>query len=264
MMLSVFYRRLKGYFRYRLKARGRYRIHSPFLYQLLTQCFYQKTDFKNWIAIEAYRKKLWRDDTQIEVNDLGAGTISGKIKRRKIAQIVRHSLSRKKYAQLLYKMVNYFQCKTILELGTSLGISTTYMAKANAKAKVYSIEGCANIAAQAEKTFQILNVKNIELFNMPFDKGLQQVFGICSSYDFIFIDGNHRYEATLSYFEQCLKHIHNDSVLVLDDIHWSEQMEAAWQQITLHPAVTLTLDLYQYGIVFFRKELSRQYFMIKY
>lgn len=263
-MIKLFFFRLRRYCRYRFKARGRYRIHSPFLYQLLTQCLYHKYDFDSCEVIELQRKKLLRNQTQIILNDMGAGAVFGKKKIRTIAQIARYSLSRKKYARLLYKMVNYFQSITILEMGTSLGISTAYLAKANSNATVYTIEGCANIANQAKSTFQILNLQNIVLLNMPFDEGLQQIYKNCPSFDFIFIDGHHQYDATLAYFEQCLKNIHNNTVIVLDDIHWSEQMEVAWQQIVQHPVVTLTLDLYQYGVVFFRKELSRQQFAIKF
>lgn len=263
-MISLFWFRLHSYCRYRLKAKGRYRIHSPFLFNLLTNCFYKNEDFSCCDDIEIFRRKLLRNKSSIEVTDLGAGATLQLNKKREIANIAKYSLGKKKYLRLLFKIIKYFKCDTILELGTSLGVSTAYLARASSSGVVYTIEGCPNIAKLAQQTFQSLQIQNIELCNMPFDEGLQRVFGNTKHFDLIFIDGNHRYDATLRYFEQCLQHVNNESIVVLDDIHWSREMETAWLQIQHHPKVTLTLDVFQYGIVFFRKQLSRQQFVIKY
>ncbi|MFZ9719521.1 MAG: class I SAM-dependent methyltransferase, partial [Chitinophagaceae bacterium] len=81
--------------------------------------------------------------------------------------------------------------------------------------------------------------------------------------DFVFIDGNHAYAPTLRYFNAMLPFVHSGTVMILDDIHWSAEMEKAWQAISNHSAVTLSIDLFFVGILFFREEqLHKQHFRI--
>lgn len=200
----------------------------------------------------------------IEVKDFGAGSSVLKTNTRKVKDIVRHSAKPAKYAQLLFRLVNYFQPKTILELGTSLGISTLYLAMANSKTKVISIEGSETIATLARENFKLLNVENIELIIGNFDKVLPAQLQKINCADFVFFDGNHRKTPTLSYYEQCLHYAHNNSVFVFDDIHWSQEMEEAWQTIKQHPRVTITIDLFFMGLVFFKTEQAKEHFVLRF
>ncbi|HFC01093.1 MAG TPA: class I SAM-dependent methyltransferase, partial [Phaeodactylibacter sp.] len=154
----------------------------------------------------------------------------------------------------LFRLVNFYKPKTMLELGTSLGISTLYQASASLNANFITLEGDPEIAKLARFHFEKFKIKNITLVEGQFDHTLLPALQRLKSLDYIFIDGNHRMQPTLSYFEEALKFAHNESVFVFDDIHWSEEMEAAWEKIKAHPQVRISIDLFHMGIVFFRKE----------
>ena len=241
-------------------AKTAHGIHSPFVFDLYNEVINKKGDYYSFDKIEHLRKKLLLSKKEIDVTDLGTGK-SGK---RIIGEIAGRSLKEKKYCELLFRLVYYFKPTAILELGTSLGITTSYLASANKNAKVITIEGCPNTAAEAKKSFESLGLNNIETVTGDFENVLSSVIRHPSSIDFIFFDGNHRKEPTLKYFKQCLEVAHNDSVFVFDDIHWSDEMEEAWEQIKSHPDVRVTIDLFFLGLVFFRKEQVKENFIIRF
>jgi len=239
-------------------------IHSPFVFELVTKVFNDKEYHDAFTGIEDIRKELLRSDKIIKVKDLGAGSkITGSI-NRKIKDIVRYSSVKEKYGKLLFHLVSYFMPGIILELGTSLGISTLYMALANSNAKVLTIEGCPETAAVAKDNFDKAGAGNIELLEGEFDEVLADISRKDIRPDFVFIDGNHRKDATLRYFEHIIKNCGNDTVFVFDDIHWSSGMEEAWNKIKAHREVTVTIDIFFMGIIFLKKELSKEDFVIKY
>ena len=240
-------------------------IHSPFVYDLVAKVLNDKSQYAEFEEIEMLRKHLLNKKTILEVEDFGAGSVKNLTKKRSIQQIAASSLKPKKYAQLLFKLVNYFQPKTILELGTSLGITTAYLAKANKEAQLRTLEGSDAIAAIAKENFVQLQLQNIDLITGNFDKTLNAAIDKLSTIDFAFIDGNHRKEPTLRYFEQLLKNSNQNTLFVFDDIHWSKDMEEAWATIKNHPSVTLSIDLFFIGLVFFRKEQKeKQHFIIRF
>ena len=240
-------------------------IHSPFVFDFIKNVLRDQKEYDHYHMIEKGRQKLLKQSAEIEVEDPGAGSAVIKTKKRVVADMARSSLKPAKYAQLLYRMVNYYKPQTILELGTSFGITTSYLATANALAKVYTIEGSSAIAEIAEKTFSRLDLKNIELMKGNFDNTLPSLLTKLNSIDFAFIDGNHRKEPTLNYFQQLLNHSTPSTILIFDDIHWSAGMEAAWTEIKQHPTVTLTIDLFFIGIVFFNPDINhKQQFSIRF
>ena len=199
------------------------------------------------------------------MEDFGAGSGVIKSNRRVVKDIANSSLKSPKFARLLYRMVQYYQPENILELGTSFGITTAYLACGNEGAKVYTCEGAKQIASIAEKNFTQLNIKNITLVQGDFVTTLPPLFAELKTIDFAFVDGNHRKEPTLQYFQQLLAHSTNTTILVFDDIHWSLEMEAAWSAIQQHPAVTLTIDLFFIGIVCISKDVKvKQHFILRY
>lgn len=255
------------YFSYYLKAsNGKgHGMHSPFVYDFIINVLNDDRDFYTYDAVEEIRKQLLKDERVITVDDFGAGSTKLVSSERKVCDIARSSLKPKKYAQLLFRMVNYYQPKTILELGTSLGITTAYLAMAGKQSTIITMEGADVIAAIAQTNFKNLGLNNIELVKGNFDETLSSVVRCLLSIDFAFIDGNHRKEPTLHYFEQLLLVTNNDTIIVFDDIHWSEEMEAAWKQIKKHPQVTTTIDLFFIGIVLLRNEFKeKQHFTIRY
>lgn len=251
------------FLKYLWQSQTRHDIHSPFVYDLLTNVIKDKFAPEAFKKIEDIRIELLRSDAEISVNDLGAGSVFGAKKKRKISQITKDTSKQPKYAQLLYRLAEHFQSKTILELGTSLGISTAYLAAVKGS-KVITIEGCAEKANVAKNNFSKINLDNIAVVVGNFDEKLSTVLDRTGQLDFVFFDGNHRKEPTLNYFELCLNKAHNNTVFVFDDIHWSNEMEDAWNTIKANAGVTVTVDLFFLGLVFLRKEQTKQHFIIKY
>jgi predicted O-methyltransferase YrrM len=257
-------RLLIKYLNYYFTAATKHDIHSPFVFQLLTQAIRKKSSSVDLKEIEKLRSGLLKDKRFISIEDFGAGSSKYNGNMRQIAEIARNQAKSQKYAQLLYRLVNYFQPENILELGTSLGVSTTYMAKAAPKAKITTIEGSGNTAALAAENFKSLKTENIKIIQGNFDVQLPLLLEKTNSLDFVFFDGNHRKLPTLSYFESCLQYKNNNSVFVFDDIHWSAEMEEAWEIIKQSPEVSVTVDLFFIGLVFFRKESSKEHFVIRF
>jgi predicted O-methyltransferase YrrM len=194
----------------------------------------------------------------IEIEDFGAGSRVAKTNTRKISAVAKGSLKPAKYSQLLFRMIDFYAPKQIIELGTSLGITTAYLASANPAARVTTFEGSTAVAQIAGQNHQLLGLANIDLIEGNFDTQLPKWLEQHKSIDFAFIDGNHAFKPTMAYFEALLDVVHENSILVFDDIHWSTEMEQAWAQISVHPRVTLAIDLFFIGIVFFRKEFAQK------
>jgi predicted O-methyltransferase YrrM len=212
-------------------------------------------------AIEALRKELRKDNSTITINDLGTGMATSKI----IAEIERNVAVRKKYGELLYRLVKYFKPAHILELGTSIGLSSSYMALANEKANVTSLEGAAGLIEEAKKNYAALGITNVTNHAGNFDDVLPEILKTQTTLDLVFFDGNHKKEATLKYFTLCLEKANDKTIFVFDDIYWSKDMNEAWLEIKNHPQITLALDVFQFGICFFRKEkLAKEEFVLRY
>lgn len=258
---------IKKYIQYYLTASNSkgHGVHSPFVFNLITAVLNDDRDFYCYAAIENLRNRLILDDTLLTLEDFGAGSRLATHHQRKISFIAASSLKPKKFSRLFFRLVNYYQPTTILELGTSLGITTAYMASAKSDANVITMEGAKAVAVVARNNFNILGLNNIQLVEGNFDDTLPQVLSRLQVVDFAFVDGNHRKEPTLNYFNQLLEKANDNSVLIFDDIHWSKEMEEAWAEIQSHPAVTLTVDLFFIGLVFFRKEQkAKQHFVIRF
>ena len=257
----------KKYLRYYLSASNSkgHGIHSPFVFDFVKNVLNDKRNFYAYAQIEDLRERLLKDETVIEVEDFGAGSVIAKSKSRSVADIAKHAAKNKKLAQLLFRISDYFQPKTMIELGTSLGISSAYLASPCPNAKIITIEGSASIAEIARKNFQSLALKNIEPITGDFDQALPSVLNTLHEIDLAFVDGNHRKQPTLAYFSQLLEHGAPASVFIFDDIHWSEEMEQAWEIIKQHERITLTIDLFFIGLIFFREGFkAKQHFTIRF
>ena len=253
-----------GYLRHQLVSGNEHDAHSPFLYQLLTEGIYKKEDPGIFQNIENFRKALLRDDTIIAVSDLGAGS---SYDHKKIARPVREIASNfaksPQFCRLLFRLSRYFKPQNIVELGTSLGISTMYLALGNPNAKIITLEGCPETAACARNNFTKMNCSSVTCLTGDFDTTLPEILNTVPA-DFIFIDGNHTYEATMRYFNWILPKVHAKTVIIFDDINWSAGMQQAWLEIQQHPKVTQSLDFYLVGITFFDQNLSKQHFKLRF
>lgn len=233
-------------------------VHSPFVFEFITRVLNDNRRFYAFDAIEKIRTQLLSNQALIEIQDFGAGSRVAKTNTRKISDVAKGSLKPAKYSQLLFRMIDYYGPTQIIELGTSLGITTAYLASANPAAKVTTFEGSSAIAKIAGHNHGLLGLSNISLIEGNFDEQLPLWLAQNKSVDFAFIDGNHAFKPTMAYFESLLAVVQDHTILVFDDIHWSEEMEEAWAQISAHPRVTLSIDLFFIGVVFFRKEFAQK------
>lgn len=257
----------KKYFNYYIKAQNGkgHGIHSPFVFDFIIHVLNDKKEYNCYPRIESLRKKLLENNTTIEVEDFGAGSAVIPFKNRAVKDIAASSLKRKKYAQLLFRIAKYYQCKTIVELGTSFGITASYLASANPDSKIFTFEGAYNIAKIASQNFEEMNLKNVELIEGNFERTLSFLNDKMENIDLLFIDGNHLKNATLEYFDLFRKKSHVHSIFIFDDIHWSREMEEAWKLIQEHDSVTLSIDLFFAGLVFFSKDFKvKQHFTIRF
>jgi len=229
---------------------------------MVTKCFYKKTSKNNNSEFLKFKRELLQDNSIIKVTDFGAGSKVFKNDQRKIAQIAKHVGISNKRARLLIRLIKYFNPNTILEIGTSLGIATSAMQIGNSSSKITTLEGCPEIAEKAKQQFEKFSFSSINLIVGNFKETLAKTISN-QRYDFIYFDGNHQKKPTLDYFESCLKTIHNDSFFIFDDIHWSKEMEETWETIKKHKKVKVTIDTFQWGIVFFRKEQVKEHFSIR-
>lgn len=250
-----------SYIKFLLKSSNQHGVHSPFVYDLVTKCFYDRTKYPEYDAIETYRSELLKNSTKITITDFGSGSKVFKSNERAVNAIAKTSGTSLKNSKLLFRIVRHFESASILELGTNLGIATHAMSLGNTKAQITTIEGCPSILEVAKQQFSKKSLSNISTIQGDFNTKILELNQ--EHWDLIFFDGHHSKDATLNYFEMLLPKAHNDSVFILDDIYWSKGMTEAWEIIKNHPQVTVTVDTFNWGMVFFRKEQAKQHFKIR-
>ena len=255
---------LLHYIAYLLRAKNTHGVHSPFVFDFLNKVIYTPHSFYAYEEVETIREKMLHSEDHVHFIDMGAGALEKKNEARSVKNIARYSVKPSKYGQLLFRIANYFQPKNILELGTSLGITTSYLHAGCAEANIATIEGCPEVAVLAQKNWEALKYNNISLHVGNFDQVLPVLLKEAQQLDLVFFDGNHRKQATLHYFYKCLEKSHERSVFVLDDIYWSREMKEAWEEIKACEQVSVTVDLFFMGIVFFRKGQVKEDFVIRY
>ncbi|NTW23558.1 MAG: class I SAM-dependent methyltransferase [Lentimicrobium sp.] len=254
------------YLVYLFRAKNRHGIHSPFVYDFINKVLNDKTAYPEYKLVEEKRRALLRNGNLVEIIDFGGSKsrIGYSTHLRRVKDIAAKAGIPVKYGRLLYRIVRYFKPSTMLEMGTSLGISTMYQATAAPAGKFLAMEGCASTVEFAVNNLNAINIPDVHFTVGNFDKVLPGLLKNTGVIDYAFIDGNHTKKATLNYFGQLIQHTGNDSVYIFHDIHWSAEMEQAWEEIKKHENVTVTIDLFFMGLVFFRKELSRQHFIIRF
>lgn len=256
---------LKKYLNYFINASNGngHGIHSPFVYDFINNVLNKKRNNEKLSKIENYRKFLLRSNELISVEDFGAGSRKIKVNRRQVKNIAKTSLKPKKYAALLFNIAKYYKTQNIIELGTSLGITTSYLSASGFN--VYTIEGSKEIAEIASSGFKKNDLSNIKLFLGKFEDQLPAILSEIERVDLAFVDGDHRKISTLNYFNQLKEKSIENTILIFDDIYWSEEMEDAWYIIKNDPDVTLSIDLFFIGLIFFRKDFKvKQHFTIRF
>lgn len=260
---------IKSYLSFILKAKNEHGVHSPFVFDLVCKCFYDLTKYPEYDALDEYRTSLLNNHTTIDVTNFDADSQAIKSNTREIAAIAKNAGISRKRAQLLFRLVRYFQPTEILEIGTSLGLATSALALGNKNSTITTLEGCPSTSQKSKEESQKFGFKNIEFITTEFSSYLNNLKLETlnktnqKNFDCIYFDGNHSKKATLEYFETLLPTITNETIWIFDDIHWSHDMEEAWEIIKDHPKVTVTIDTFQWGLVFFRKEQNKEHFCIK-
>ncbi|WP_196850946.1 O-methyltransferase [Flavobacterium sp. CG_9.10] len=265
---------IKSYLQFRWHSKNEHAVHSPFIFTLITKCFYDKKPKPEYAILKEYRNSLLENKNSIEVTDFGAGSKVFKSNKREISKIAKTAGITGKRAELLFRIVNYFELDSILEIGTSLGLATAALSLGNTNAKITTLEGCPETAKVAQEQFKKFNFKNInsvvseftsylEKWKLPLNTKTEHYNLNTEHFSLIYFDGNHQKQATLDYFELLLPTITNETVWIFDDIHWSKEMEEAWEIIKNHQKVTVTIDTFQWGLVFFRREQPKEHFIIR-
>ncbi|MCE3260309.1 MAG: O-methyltransferase-like protein [Bacteroidetes bacterium] len=257
--MAVNFHLIKNYIKHFFTAKRKgHDVHSPFVYTLCEEVFYNTHEFYHFKQLAKIRKSLLKNGAIIEVEDHGAGSKQFKGAKRKVADIVSKGISTPQQSEILFKLINYLQPATVVELGTSLGLNTLYLAMANPKAKVCSIEGSKNLHEFARQLAQRNEISNCRFIHGKFDDVLPTLLNDLTRIDLFYVDGNHTYEATMRYFQMAMKHRSPDSVVVFDDIYWSEGMTRAWEEIKKHKDVSLCVDAFYFGLVFFKEEIREK------
>jgi predicted O-methyltransferase YrrM len=232
------------------------------VYNLSEEVLHKRTA-KKASEIEAIRKELLRDQTIINLIDYGAGSRKTSGSKRSVSEIAKTSSTPVVMAQMMQRLISYLELDNVVELGTNLGLTTAYLAAAGPKTRVISLEGDPSLASIAVKNLQKIGLE-AEIIEGRFEDNLDLALAKMVNVDFAYIDGNHRKEPTLNYFKSILEKTSANSVLVFGDIHWSEEMEEAWKEIKQNKSVTFTIDLFDIGMVFFRKDRAEvEHFTIR-
>ena len=252
------------YIKYLLTSKNHHAIHSPFVFDLVTNIIYKKTSTNKTTEIESLRMSLCENNKLIIVKDFGVGSNINKNKERKIKDIAKNSSKNKKFGELLYRIVKHFKPTEIFELGTSFGISTLYLSKANSNSNITTFEGCKESAKIALENFKKLDCTNIDTIVGEFGETFSKKLAEKCNVNMVFIDGNHSEDATIRYFEESIKYSDQKTILIFDDIHWSSGMEKAWDYIKKSQKTRVTVDLFFVGLVFLDQKLSKENFIIRF
>ena len=258
---------IRSLFSYFFTAQNEHGLHSPFVFDLYLNTIKKEVVQPDFEVIEAIRRQMLQSREQLQITDYGAGSKVNTSPIREVRDVAQNSKKSARLGRLFYRLIQHFGYHSIFDLGTSLGLTTLYLSTANPKAKVTTFEGCPETAKVAKRNFEQIAANSqkstIEIVVGNLDEVLGKEVAAAPKIDFVFFDANHRYEPTVRYFETCLVKAHNDSLFVFDDIHWSAEMEQAWAYIKAHPSVSVTIDLFAVGLVFFRQQQPKQNFVLR-
>ncbi len=254
--------KIKSYIQFLLQATNQHGVHSPFVFSFITKCLYKRAKTREIATINSIRKSVYQNNKIIAVSDFGSGSKVFKNNDRKVADIAKIAGISKKKSSLLLAICAYLKPQHILEIGTSIGLGASTLSIGCPDSQIQTLEGCKNTAEIAQELFQKFHLKNIRLTVGNFNEILPDI-KIDQQFDLIYFDGNHQKKATVHYFEQCLPMANENTVFIFDDINWSVEMQQAWSAIKEHPKVTVTINTFFWGIVFFKIGLKKQHFKIR-
>ena len=253
--------KIKSRLNFLLKSSNQHGIHSPFVYDLITKCFYDKTSFSAYHNLKVLRNELTHNQDLVKIKHYSEASKVFQSNHQKISTIVKGEGSSYKKQKQLYRITNYFKPKNVLELGTSVGLGSAAMAIASNNSIIKTVEVNKNISDIAKKVFKSYQLKNIQIDTSSFKDFFKK-----SNYenlDLVYLDGTCDKESTIENFNSLLKYSHNESVFIINNIYWSKEMTEAWNIIKNQKEITVSIDTFYWGFLFFRKEQPKQHFTIR-
>lgn len=251
--------KIKSYLNHWLHTVDEHSIHSPFFFDFYEKVILNKNKIKGFDELEVVRKKLLESTLEIELEDLGARSTHFKNEKRSLSKVAQTSSNPQPLCELQYRLVNYIMASSILELGTSVGLTTLYLAKQK-NAHVITFEGNKALINIARTHFEFFESKNIHLVEGNLNTTLADYLQNPAKIDYALMDANHRYEPTIRYFNLLSKRMAEKGIIVLDDIYYSEEMAKAWKELRNHTLIYGSVDLFRFGILFFDPALNRQHY----
>lgn len=262
-LFLLYFPALLRYLRYYFRAHTKYDVHSPYVADFLEHTYGDDRWFYVFSTAETLRKRLLQDRRKLSVIDLGAGSAIFDSNQRRLSDVVRHTAISPALGRLLFRIVCWHKPATLLELGASVGISAIYQASAALEAAMITIEGDPALAQLTRDHLKEAGLKQVKVVEGDFQVALPNALQVIKKLDYLYLDGDHRGDRTLAYFNQCMAFAHEGSLFVFADIHWSPDMEQAWETMRMDPRVTISIDLFDFGLLFFRKEnKEKQHFTL--
>ena len=249
---------LKSYVNFIFSATNQHGVHSPFVYQLVTKCFYNRKNRPEYRKIGEYRKDVFQEKQQLHIQpNCSTFFKANTYKISKLAKIYAPSWKRSKF---LTRLTNYLNCKSVLEIGTQMGIRTSCFAS-HKNCDVITIDNCEETQKIAREKLKKHHFSTIKFCLQEFTQ--QEILVDQKKIDCIYIGNTRKKQSTLHLFEEALKKVHNDSVILIEGLHWSKDMNQAWKEIKENKQVSVTIDTFYLGLVFFRKEQAKEHFKIR-
>lgn len=233
-------------------------VHSPFTFHTLNYVIFERTPYYSFNIIESLRQQLLHDNTTLTLQPLG----TSQAKTTTIARELKNSTKSPRQAQLLQRLCASNQSHYIIELGTNLGLSTAYLASNNSNSQVYTLEGQPQLCQIAQQNFKQLHLNNIQIIEGNINNTLPTLIQQIPQIDLLFIDANHQYQATINYYKLAKSKVHKNTIIIFDDIHWSEGMQQAWNEIRQDPDIRLAIDIFHLGIVWFNTDIPKQHYIV--
>jgi predicted O-methyltransferase YrrM len=249
--------------KYQLHAKKRQGIHSPFIYDLVDKGLTRKVANEHKTILKAFDQKQRTDRRLLSINDLGAGskTLGD---QRSVKQIHKTSSSGKRYGRLLYLLCKHYKPLRILELGTSLGRGTLAMHLGHSEAQITTIEGSPEIATIASENINkfATNPTKIEVKVSSFSTYLSELDN--ATFDLIYIDGHHNGEALRKYLDQIMPYTHEQTLFLLDDIRWNDDMFKAWNELISDERFHVSIDFFRMGMLSQRNSQAKEHFTLSF
>jgi len=235
-------------------------IQAPFAYKFFNKL---KESIKASNAIEIIeqeRERFFLDNSNVTGDDFGAGS---KVKHAsRISSIARHGISSRKDSIFLHEIANIAKSEICIELGTSLGIATSYLANSKSVSRIYSFEGNEVLVKNAKKLFKKLNIDKVQLMQGNIDDELPAFLETIDTFDLVIIDANHTRNALINYYQLLKSKINPSGIIVIDDIRWSTGMYAGWRNIIQRQEVSISMEFLNKGLLFFEKGIQKQHYVL--